>query len=188
MVFADELESHLVPKIGAAGRPQGTQPAVMTPGTDAKHSLAGALELSTGILRHGGGPRKTKALCRELLQTLDATDPAPQFERVDVVVENKIHKAKAVAQWRAQHSRFTRLCLPTSGPRANPIERAVGEVHDLGPRNHTRKRWRDLGADVEEHRHVNGPWKSKLSELYSEPAVTAAVEKMVAEQGSPAAA
>ncbi len=29
-----------------------------------------------------------------------------------------------------------------------------------------------------EHLHVNGPWKYKLSELYYEPAVTAAVEQM----------
>jgi putative transposase len=79
--------------------PQGTQLAVMTPGTNEKHYLAGALELSTGILRHCCGPRKTNALFRELLQTLDETYPAPQFERVDVVVDNdKIHQAKAVEQ------------------------------------------------------------------------------------------
>ena len=73
MVFADELDSHLLPKIGAAWMPQGTQMAVMTPGTNEKHYLAGALELSTGILRHCCGPRKTNALFRELLQTLDET-------------------------------------------------------------------------------------------------------------------
>jgi transposase len=189
MVFADELAIHLLPKIGAAWMPQGTPLAVMTPGTNAKRYLAGALELSTGILRHGCGPRKTNALFRALLQTLAATYPAPQFERVYVVVDNyKIHKAKAVEQWLAQHSRFTLLFLPTYGPRANPIERAFGDVHDLCTRHHTRKRLRDLVADVEEHLHVNGPWQYKLSELYYEPAVTAAVEKMVAEQGSPAAA
>jgi hypothetical protein len=68
------------------------------------------------------------------------------------------------------------------------MERAFGDVHDLCTRNHTRKRLRDLVVDVEEHLHVNGPWKYKLSELYYEPAVTAAVENMVAEQRSPAAA
>jgi hypothetical protein len=68
------------------------------------------------------------------------------------------------------------------------MERAFGDVHDLCTRNHTRKRLRDLVVDVEEHLHVNGPWKYKLSELYYEPAVTAAVENMVAAQRSPAAA
>jgi hypothetical protein len=54
-------------------------------------------------------------------------------------------------------------------------------VHDLCTRNHTRKRLRDLVADVEAHLQVNGPWQYKLSELYYEPAVTAAVEKITAE-------
>jgi hypothetical protein len=116
---------------------------IMTPGTNAKHYLAGALDLATGTLRH----------C----------------------------KAKAVDQWMANHPRVTLLFLPTYCPRANPIERALGDVHDLGPRNHTRKRLPDLVADVEDHLHVNGPWQYQLSELYHQPAVTAAVEKLAAE-------
>jgi hypothetical protein len=36
-------------------------------------------------------------------------------------------------------------------------------------------------ADVEEPLSVNGPWLYKLSELYYEPAVTAAVEQIAAE-------
>jgi hypothetical protein len=39
----------------------------------------------------------------------------------------------------------------------------------------------DLVADVEAHLQLNGPWPYKLSQLYYEPAVTAAVEKMAAE-------
>jgi transposase len=105
-----------------------------------------------------------------------------------VVDHDTIHHAKAVEQWLAAHPRFTRLWLPTYGPRANPIERAFGDVHDLCPRNHTRQRLRDLVADVEAHLQVNGPWPYKLSELYDEPAVTEAVEKIVAEQHAKIAA
>jgi DDE superfamily endonuclease len=100
----------------------------------------------------------------------------------------KIHKAKAVEQWLANHPRFELLFLPTYCPRANPIERAFGDVHDLCTRTHTRKRLQDLVADVEAHLQVNGPWKYKLSELYDEPAVTAAVEKLAAEVHAKAAA
>ena len=95
---------------------------------------------------------------------------------------------KAVEPWLAQHSRVTRLLLPTYWPRANPLERAFGDVPDRCPRKHTRTRVRDLVVDVEEHLHVHGPWKDKRSALYDEPVVTAAVENMVAEQRSPAAA
>jgi transposase len=183
MVFADELDIHLLPKVGCAWMPQGTQLAVMTPGQHQKHYLAGALELATGTLHHCLGPRKTNALFRALLEDLEQRYPAQRYSRLYVVVDNyKIHKAKAVEQWLATHPRVTLLFLPTYCPRANPIERAFGDVHDCCTRNHRRKRLPDLVADVEEHLHVNGPWPYKLSELYYTPAVTAAVEKIAVEE------
>jgi transposase len=183
LVFADELDIHLLPKVGSAWMPKGTQVEIMTPGTNAKHYLAGALNLATGTLHHCVGPRKTNGLFRDLLQTVEATYPAAQYRRLYVVVDNyKIHKAKAVEDWLAHHPRVTLLLLPTYCPRANPIERAFGDVHDLCTRNHTRKRLLDLVADVVEHLDVNGPWQYKLSDIYYDPAVTAAVEHMTMEQ------
>jgi hypothetical protein len=76
----------------------------------------------------------------------------------------------------------TLLFLPTYCPRANPTERAFGDVHDCCTRNHQRQRLSDLVADVEDHLHLNGLWKYKLSDLYYEPAVTAVVEKIAAEK------
>jgi transposase len=182
LVFADELDLHLLPKVGYAWMPKGTQVEVMPPGTTAKHYLAGALDVATGTVHHALGPRKTKALFRELLQRLDEAYAAPYDKRISVVVDNyKIHKAKAVEQWLAKHPRFELLFLPTYGPRANPIERVFGDVHDLCTRHHTRKRLRELVADVVEHLHVNGPWKYQLSDIYDEPAVTDAVSKMAME-------
>jgi transposase len=66
--------------------------------------------------------------------------------------------------------------LPTYCPKANPIERAFGDVHDKCTRNHQRKRLRDVVADVVKHLQVNGPWQYKLSAIYYAPEVTAAVE------------
>jgi putative transposase len=183
MVFADELDIHLLPKVGAAWMPQGTQEEVMTPGTNEKHYLAGALHLATGTLLYCLGPRKNNGLFRELLTLLDATYPARQITRIYVVVDNYcIHKAKAVEQWLASHPRFELLWLPTYCPRANPIERVFGDVHDKCTRNHKRKRLRDLVKDVEWHMQVNGPWQYKLSQLYDAPEVTAAVENIATEQ------
>jgi transposase len=106
-----------------------------------------------------------------------------------VVVDNyTIHQAKPVAEWLATHPRVTLLWLPTYCPRANPIERAFGDVHDCCTRNHQRKRLPDLVTDVEDHLHWNGPWKYQLSELYYEPAVTAAVERIAADEHPKAAA
>src|SRR5262245_3173869 len=183
MVFADERDIHLLPKVGCAWMPKGTQLEVMTPGQNQKHYLAGALELATGRLHHCLGPRKTNALFRDLLGVLDACYPADGYTRLYVVVDNyKIHKAKAVEQWLTAHPRVTLLFLPTYCPRANPIERAYGDVHDCCTRNHRRTRLPALVADVEDHLRLNGPWKYKLSDLYDEPAVTAAVESIAAEE------
>jgi putative transposase len=189
LVFADELDIHLLPKVGYAWMPQGSQLAVMTPGQNQKHYLAGALELTTGTLPHCVGPRKTNALFRDLLTQLEARYPADRYTRLYVVVDNyKIHKAKAVEQWLAAHPRVTLLFLPTYCPRANPIERAFGDVHDCCTRNHQRKRLPDLVADVQDHLQLNGPWQYKLSDLYYEPAVSAAVEKIATEDRAMVAA
>ena len=189
MVFADELDIHLWPKVGCAWMPTGTQLEVMTPGQNQKHYLAGALELATGTLHHCLGPRKTNALFRDLRTVLDARYPAERYTRLSVVVDNdKIHQAKAVEDWLAAHPRFSLLFLPTYCPRANPIERAFGDVPDCCTRNQQRKRLSDLVIDVAEHLQLNGPWKYQLSVLYDEPAVTAAVEKIAAEEHAKSAA
>jgi hypothetical protein len=189
MVFADELDIHLLPKVGCAWMPTGTQLEVMTPGQHQQRYLAGALELSTGTLHHCLGPRKTNALFRDLLSFLDERYPADRYTRLCVVVDNyTIHKAKAVEQWPATHPRVILLCLPTYCPQANPIERAFGDVHDCCTRNHRRKRLPDLVADVEDPLHLNDPSKYQLSDLYDEPAITAAVEKIAAEEHANVAA
>jgi hypothetical protein len=41
---------------------------------------------------------------------------------------------------------------------------------------------------VEEHVHLNGPWTYQLSDLYYEPAITAAVKNIAAEEHVKAAA
>jgi putative transposase len=78
MGFADDLDIHLLPKVGYAWMPNGTQLAVMTPGTNEKHYIAGALDLATGTRHHGVGARKTNALFRDLLGILEARYPAEQ--------------------------------------------------------------------------------------------------------------
>lgn len=72
--------------------------------------------------------------------------------------------------------------LPTYGPRATPMERAFGAVHDKGTRHHQRQRRRDRGKDVEQHVQKHGPWPYKLSQRYDAPEVTVAVESRAAEK------
>jgi transposase len=179
LLFADELDISLLPKAGYQWMPKGAQVEVMTPGTNEKRYLAGALDITTGTTQHCGWYRKTTGLFLDLLATLDRAYPARAFARLSVVVDNsKIHYAGEVEKWLAAHPRFQLLYLPTYCPQANPIERAFGDVHDKCTRNHTRKRIWTLVGDVEQHLAVNGPWPYALSELYYTPEVTVAVEAL----------
>jgi transposase len=187
LFFAEELDINLLPKVGYQWMPTGEQVEVRTPGTNEKRYLAGALDISTGKISHCVWYRKQTGLFLDLLERLDRTHPAPLFTYLTVVADNaKLHKAKKVQQWLAAHPRFELLYLPTYCPRANPIERAFGDVHDQCTRNHTRKRIWSLVQDVKQHLHINGPWRYALSALYYTPEVTAAVEALLAAQTAPA--
>jgi len=179
LLFADELDIHLLPKVGYQWMLRGETVKIVTPGQNQKHYLAGALEPQSGRLVHCTSPRKTNALFRALLDHLEWLYPPAQFTTIYVVVDNYgIHKAKAVARWLATHPRFVLLFLPTYCPKANPIERAFADVHDKCTRNHQRKRIEELVGDVERHVATNGPWQYQLSQLYYTPQVTAAVERI----------
>jgi transposase len=180
LFFADELDIHLLPKVGYQWMPKGAQVEVLTPGTNEKRYLAGALDMRTGTIVHRVWWRKTHGLFLDLLQALDHAYPKVRFTHLYVVVDNyKIHKAQAVEQWLAAHPRVELLFLPTYCPKASPIERAFGDVHDKCTRNHKRKRLGTLLRDVDQHLSVNEPWHYKLSEIYYTPEVTAAVQDLL---------
>lgn len=179
LFFADELDIHLLPKLGYEWMLRGTQKEVETPGTNQKHYLAGALNHLTGKLLAVVGEKKNRFLFIRLLEAIDRACPAAKFTKIYVVADNyKIHKARAVVEWLAQHPRFEVVWLPSYCPKANPIERAFGDVHDKCTRNHKRKRLRELVGDVVWHLRVNGPWRYRLSEIYYTQEVTQAVAEL----------
>lgn len=179
LFFADELDIHLLPKLGCEWMPRGTQVEVMTPGTNRKSYLAGALNFTTGRLLSVIGERKNRWLFIDLLRAIDRASPVARVSKIYVVVDNYgIHKAKAVVSWLAQHPRFEVVWLPSYCPRANPIERAFGDVHDKCTRNHKRREIAELVADVKAHLRWNGPWRYRLSEIYYAPEVEAALAEM----------
>ena len=186
LFFADELDISLLPKVGYQWMPKGEQLEVLTPGTNEKRYLAGAWDIRRGTVVQRVWWRKTQGLFLDLLAALDQAYPPLQFTRLSVVVDNyKIHKAQAVERWLAAHARFELLFLPTYCPKASPIERAFGDVHDKCTRNHKRKRLWTVVRDVRQHLAVNGPWQYELSEIYYTPEVTAAVQALTKTPASP---
>jgi len=129
LFFADELDIHLLAKIGYEWMPKGTQTEIMTPGTNRKHYLAGALDFVTGKLLAVTAEGKNRWLFIDLLKLIDRRCPAQKFTRLYVVCDNyRIHTAKAVVEWVSLHPRFELVLLPSYCPQANPIERAFGNV------------------------------------------------------------
>lgn len=179
LFFADEMDIHLLPKIGCEWMRQGAQKEIDTPGINQKSHLAGALDYRTGELLHVIGERKDRFLFLNLLEEIERACPAHRFTRIYVVVDNfKIHKARAVEQWLERHPRLQLVWLPNYCPQANPIERAFADVHDKCTRNHQRKCLGDLIGDVLAHLQVNGPWRYKLSRIYYTPEITQAVSEL----------
>ncbi|MFL6466144.1 MAG: IS630 family transposase, partial [Bryobacteraceae bacterium] len=179
LLFADEFDIALLPKPGYQGMQKGTQVEVMTPGKNEKRYLAGAWHVRTGQVHHRVWASKTNGLFRDWLETLAAAYPARRFDRIYVVVDNyKIHKAQAVHRWLETHPRFELVFLPTYCPRASPIERIFGDVHDRVTRHHKRKRLRDLVSDVTRYLAKHGPWRYCRSEIYDTSEVTAALHKL----------
>jgi transposase len=95
LLFADELDIHLLPQSGYQWMRKGTQVEVLTPGKNEKHYLAGAWDFRTGQVHHRVWARKTNGLFRDLLDAVETAYPAWRYDRISVVVVDnyKIHKA-----------------------------------------------------------------------------------------------
>jgi transposase len=147
VLFADEVDIHLNPKIGPDWAPPGVRKEVVTPGQNKKHYLAGAFDRLTNELIVVDGPRKNSALFIELLDEL-----ARRFEgswTVHLVVDNYIiHKSKITQKAVEKHGgKIVLHFLPPYSPDENPIERVWWNLHEHVTRNH---RARTLEALLEQ--------------------------------------
>src|SRR5262249_812945 len=159
ILFADELDIDLLPKVGSQWVLKGTQLEARTPGKNQQRELAAALDLATGQPDDVLGPKQNNALFRKRLDQLQQTFGKGDRKLDGVGDKDKLHQAKAVDRWLGEHSRFELVWLPGDCPKANPIERVFGDVHDRCARHHPRRRLRTRVGDVEAHLAENGPWK-----------------------------
>ena len=70
VLYSDEVDIHLNPKIGRDWMLRGEQRRIVTPGKNEKFYLAGALDVTTGVLHTTGMVRKSAALFCDLLRLL----------------------------------------------------------------------------------------------------------------------
>ena len=86
LFFIDELDIHLLPKIGYEWMLKATQTEIMTPGQNQKRYLAGALDHLTGKITHVMAERKNRYLVIDLLRTLDRK--FPRASKIYLVADN----------------------------------------------------------------------------------------------------
>jgi len=146
VVFADEVDIHLNPKIGPDWMLPGTQRLVLTPGNNEKRYLAGAYEPLHDRLVYVEGDRKASWIFLNLLRALVET--YEDAETIHVILDNYIiHKSRVTQAWLAEFSDRLRLhFLPLYCPNENRIERIWLDLHANVTRNH-QQRTRDALLD-----------------------------------------
>jgi transposase len=114
VVYEDEVDIHLNPKIGLDWMNLGQQKEVLTPGQN----------------------QKTSDLFLRLLEKLIETYPG--CRRIHVILDNyKIHKSKLIEAALRHHLKKIELhFLPPYSPNENRIERVWKDLHDEVTRNH----------------------------------------------------
>ncbi len=136
VLYADEVDIHLLPKLGPDWAPRGLRETVMTPGRNKKHYIAGAYNPATKTLVAVDGPSKASDLFIKLLHEL-----ASRYRlhgTVHLVVDNYIiHRSKKTRRALKALGGKIELCfLPPYSPEGNPIERVWLDVHTAVTRNH----------------------------------------------------
>lgn len=148
VVYVDEVDIHLNPKIGVDWMLCGTQKTVLTPGKNEKRYLAGALDARTGRLTWVESDRKNSDLF--ILQLWQLIKDYPNARCIHIILDNfSIHK-----------SQRTQLALTALGPKVqlhflppycpdhNRIERTWKDLHDNVTRNHTCRTMKQLMLEV----------------------------------------
>ncbi len=137
VVYEDEVDIHLNPKIGLDWMLRGQQKEVLTPGKNEKRYLAGAYNPHTGELIWVEGEKKNALLFLRLLWKLHET--YPNARRIHVIIDNySIHSTEQVkVSLKTEAGKRLRLVpLPPYCPDHNRIEREWQELHANVTRNH----------------------------------------------------
>lgn len=136
VLYSDEVDIHLNPKIGKDWMLRGQQRRIVTPGKNRKFYLAGALDVRTGKLHTTGAAQKNAALFCQLLWML-----ASRYRHarcIHLIVDNYgIHSARETLRALASlNGRIVLHFLPPYCPDANRIERVWQDSHANVTRNH----------------------------------------------------
>jgi transposase len=154
VLYSDEVDIHLNPKIGRDWMLRGHQRRIVTPGKNQKFYIAGALDVRTGGLHTTGADSKNAALFCQLLWLLAGR--YRRARRIHLIIDNYgIHKARRTQLVLADlGGRIVLHFLPPYCPDFNRIERVWQDMHANVTRNHRCKTMVKLLANAREY--LNG--------------------------------
>jgi len=123
----DETHINLLPWVRATWILHGTRQPVMTPGTNRRRTIFGAVDLATGRFFYQVTRKAISSTFTAFCERLLAAYPAAPV--VAVVCDNVIiHRSKLVKQWLAAHPRLLILHGARYSPHDNPVERIWGAL------------------------------------------------------------
>lgn len=138
LLYEDEIDIHLNPKVGRDWALPGDRPVVVTPGKNRKHYVAGAMDAKTKELVWVAAERKNGDLFIALLARL--AEVYAKKRRIHLILDNFIiHSSKKVRRALELYGdKFVLHFLPPYCPDHNRIERLWLDLHTTVTRNH---RW-----------------------------------------------
>ena len=148
VLFEDEMDVHLNPKIGRDWMPRDHRRVVVTPGQNRKRFVAGALNAATGRVTFVEARSKASDLFCKLVWKLAAQ--YRNARRIHLILDNYIvHSSKKTRRFLAQFGdRVVLHFLPPYCPNDNRIERVWLDLHANVTRNHRCKSIEELMAHV----------------------------------------
>jgi transposase len=123
----DETHINLLPWVRATWIVKGTRQQVMTPGTNRRRTIFGAVDLHTGRWLYQMTRKAVSASFTAFCEQLLAAYPTAPL--VAVVCDNvSIHRSKLVQAWLGAHPRLQVLHGARYRPHDNPVERIWGAL------------------------------------------------------------
>jgi transposase len=117
----DETHLNLLPHVRASWTLRGRRPEVLTPGTNRKVTVLGAIEVTTGAWVYRLGRRRAADFIALLDQLLQAFPRAPVI--VVICDNDSIHHARTVTAYLEKQPRLEVLYGARYSPHDNPAER-----------------------------------------------------------------
>lgn len=137
VVYQDEVQIDLNPKIGSQWMLRGHQAEVVTPGDNVRRHLAVSMLAGSGRLIVSQ-PKTRRDSDQFLAHLRDLCWRLRRWKVIHVICDNAVfHKSRRVQDWVAkQGGRLVVHFLPTRAPEENPVERVFWRLHEAVTRNH----------------------------------------------------